>query len=110
MATPAFSALRRHFVDAEIVGVCRPYVAGVVEASPWFDRLTFLDVRGPWSQRWPAVAWSLRRQRPDLTLLLPNSHRSALAPSLAASRRTIGYERLGRGWMLHEALPVARDA
>ena len=38
MATPALRALRRSFPDAEITGLYRPYVAGILEGSPWFDR------------------------------------------------------------------------
>jgi heptosyltransferase-2 len=72
--------------------------------------LVYLDTKGTWVQRWPAVAWALRRWRPDLTLLMPNSHRSALVAWLAGSRRTIGFGRPGRSWMLHEMLSVARDA
>ena len=39
MATPALRALRRHFAGARVVGVLRPYVAGVLEGGDWFDRL-----------------------------------------------------------------------
>ena len=60
MATPALRALRDHFGVAHILGLLKPYVAGVLEGSPWFDGLLHLDKKGPWSQRWPAVAYRLR--------------------------------------------------
>ena len=63
MATPAVRALRDHFAGAHLVNVLRPYIAGVLEGSPWLDELLFLDTRGPWSRRWLAVAARLRRNQ-----------------------------------------------
>ena len=37
MATPALRALRQHFRGARLVGVLKPYVAGVLEGGDWFD-------------------------------------------------------------------------
>src|SRR5438552_7491208 len=91
MATPALRALRQHFAGAHLVGVLRPYVAGVLEGAPWLDSQILLDRRGPWSQRWPAAALRLRRARPDLAVLFPNSFRSAAVARLAGCRRRIGY-------------------
>src|SRR5260370_298335 len=102
MATPAFRALRERYPTAEIIGVCKPYVADVVAGAPWFDRMLFLDRQGPWSRRWPNVAWNLRRERLDLTVLFPNSIRSGLVTWLAGSRRIVGFNRYGRGWLLTE--------
>jgi heptosyltransferase-2 len=109
MATPAVRALREHFAGAHLVGVLKPYVAGMVEGSPWLDELLFLDSPGPWSQRWPAVAAQLRRRRIDLAVLFPNSLRSALAAWLGGCRRRIGYARYGRGLLLTDALAPIRD-
>jgi heptosyltransferase II len=108
MATPAFQALRDRHPSAEIVGVCKPYVADVVAGSPWFDRLVHLDRRGPWTRQWPAVAWQLRR--PDLAVLFSNTLRSALVARLAGSRRRIGFDRHGRGLLLTERLHYRSDA
>ena len=43
MATPAIRAIRERYADARITAVCRPYVAGVLEGSPWIDQHRFLD-------------------------------------------------------------------
>jgi heptosyltransferase-2 len=91
-----------------LTAVLRPYVGGVLEGSPWFDELVFLNSKGPWSQRWPAVAWKLRRHRPDLAVLLPNSFRSALVAWLGGCRRRIGYRRYARGPLLTDALEPVR--
>ncbi len=108
MATPALRALREHFRGATLVGVLKPYVAGVLEGGDWFDRLIAYH-GGPWSQGVAAVAWKLRRQRIDVAVLFPNSFRAALAAWLGGCRRRIGYARYGRSPLLSDALPPLSD-
>ncbi len=110
MATPAVRALRCQFAGARIIGVMRPYVAGVLDGSPWLDGHIFLDTSGPWRARWPSVAWKLRRERIDLAVLFPNSFRTALVAWLARCERRIGFNRQWRRWLLTEALEPVRDA
>ena len=109
MATPALRALRRQFATAHITAICRSYVVGVLEGAPWFERHLFLDRQGPWSNRWPSVAWQLRRANIDLAVLFPNSFRSALAARLGGCKRRIGFHRDGRGWLLTDRLAPIRD-
>jgi heptosyltransferase-2 len=108
MATPALRALRLHFPRAHLVGVLRPYVAGVLEGSPWLDSQLLLDRQGPAANRWPAVAWRLRRQRPQLAVLFPNSFRTALVAWLGGCRRRVGYRRYGRDLLLSDGLDPDR--
>ncbi|MCI0683301.1 MAG: lipopolysaccharide heptosyltransferase II [Gemmataceae bacterium] len=110
MATPALRALRAHYSSARLIGVCRPYVSGVLDGAPWLDERIFLDRGGPRQQRWPAVAWQLRKQQIDLAVLFPNSFRSALVAWLGGCYRIVGFKRHGRGWMLTNRLHAARDA
>lgn len=110
MATPAIRALRQRYADARMIAVCRPYVLGVLEGSPWFDTGVLLDRTGRWSLRWPSVAWQLRKTKIDLAVLFPNSFRSGLAAWLGACKRRIGFQRDGRGWMLTDRLEPIRDA
>src|SRR4051794_15617687 len=93
MATPALRALRRHFTDARMIGVLRPYITGVLQGSPWLDEQIHLNTKGKWSERWLSGAWKLRRQRRDLAVLFPNSFRSALVAWLGGCRERIGYNR-----------------
>jgi heptosyltransferase-2 len=109
MATPALRALRTHFRDANLVGVLKPYVAGVLEGSDWLDE-QILSHGDPRSQSLPAVAWQLRRRRIDLAILFPNSFRSALTAWLGGCRRRLGYALHGRSLLLSDALPPRRDA
>jgi heptosyltransferase-2 len=110
MATPALRALRERFVGAQLIGVLKPYVAGVLEGAPWLDRTLHLDSRGPWRQRWPAVAAALRQQHVDLAVLFPNTFRTALVAWLGGCRRRIGYACYGRGPLLTDRLLPRRDA
>jgi heptosyltransferase-2 len=109
MATPAVRALRAAFPCAELTSVLKPYIAGVLEGSPWAGQSIFLDSRGPLAHRWPAAAWRLRRQRPDLAVLFPNSFRSALVAWLGGCRRRVGFVRYGRGSLLTDGLYPRRD-
>jgi heptosyltransferase II len=119
MATPALRGIRRHFPRAEIVGVLRPYIAGVVEGLDVFDRTLLTDSRrsaGPPGRVGTALAgWDfarrIRAERFDLALLLPNSFRSALWASIAGARERVGFDRNGRGWMLTDPVrPPATSA
>jgi heptosyltransferase II len=99
MATPFLRAIRNHFPKAHIVGVVKPYVAGVLEGGNWFDELLQVAPRFLGSDVL-SLAWQLRRRRIDLALLLPNSVRSALGAWLGSCRRRIGYARQGRSLFL----------
>jgi heptosyltransferase II len=110
MATPAVRSLREQYPDARLLGVVRPYIAGVLEGSSWLDELIFLDRKGPWLQRWPAVAARLRRYHVDLAVIFPNSFRSALVAWLGRCRRRVGYARYARKTLLTEPLQPVCDA
>jgi heptosyltransferase-2 len=109
MATPALRAVRRHYVGAHVVGVVKPYVAGVLEGGDWFDQLLPANASA-WSQSVPAIAWQLRRMKIDEAILFPNSFRSALTAFLGGCRRRVGYVRYGRGPLLTDRLRPIRDA
>jgi heptosyltransferase-2 len=110
MATPAIRALRHRFSGARFLAVCRPYVTGVLEGSPWFDARLFLERHGPWAHRWPRVAWHLRRWKIDVAVLFPNSIHSALVAWLGRCKRRIGFDRGGRGWLLTAACTPQRKS
>jgi heptosyltransferase-2 len=109
MATPALRALRRHFRDARLSAVAKPYVAGVLEGGDWFDELIPAGAGGL-AQGVAATAWKLRRRKIDLAVLLPNSFRTALLARLGGCRRRIGFALHGRRLLLTEALEPPRDA
>lgn len=109
MATPAVQAVRDAFPTADLVAVCRPYVADVLGGNPWFREVIFADKRGPRSRRLFAVAAKLREKSPDSAVLFPNSFRSALLARLAGCRKIIGFARYGRGPLLTNRLDAKTD-
>jgi heptosyltransferase-2 len=108
MATPALRALRDHYRDARIVGVLKPYVAGVLEGSDFLDGV--VPCGGGWSQGIVGSAWKLRKLKIDHAVLFSNSFRTALIAWLGGCRRRVGYARYGRSTLLTHALPPIRDA
>jgi heptosyltransferase-2 len=108
MATPAIHALRRRYPDARLIAVLKPYVAGILDGTEWFDDLIYFDKCGGPGRGTLAVARQLLAADVDIGVLLTNTFRSGLAAWMGRCRRRIGYARRGRGWMLTDALDPAR--
>jgi heptosyltransferase-2 len=94
MATPTFDCIRQNFPAARIIGLIRNYPRKVVEDAPWFDNLIEIDDQTIGGI--VELAYQLRRLKPDLALILPNSFRSVLMARLGGVRRIYGYRRNGR--------------
>ena len=79
MATPLLRALTSHFGSrARITGVMRPVVADTLDSTGWLDAHVFYDRHGRNADHhFGAAARALRRDRPDIALVLPNSLSSA---------------------------------
>jgi heptosyltransferase-2 len=105
MATPTLRAIRRHFLDEEIVGVMRPYVADVLAGLHSIDRAILFDPRGkdPANRGWQVIK-RLRQERFRMAILLPNSFRTGLMASLSGARRRVGFRRDMRGWLLTDGV------
>jgi lipopolysaccharide heptosyltransferase II len=108
MATPAIRAIWESFRPAELVAVCKPYVADVLAGAPWFGEVILSDKRGA-SQRFFAVARRLRGRRVDAAILFPNSFRTALLARVGGCRRVIGFARYGRSLLLNDRLKPKTD-
>jgi len=110
MSLPALRALRARFPDAHITVLAKPWVASLYEAERSLDRIIPLEgASGPrdWGRKWH-LGTTLRRERFDLAILLPNSFESAAIVWLSRARRRIGYARDGRSSLLTDAVPVPR--
>lgn len=109
MATPGLRALRALFPDARIHLHLRESQEPLLHGSPFVDEL--LPVRsyhgGPGA--WLREARALRAARYDLGLCLPDSFSSALLMRLAGVRHVVGYDRGGRGLLLHRRVPPPRS-
>lgn len=110
MATPTFRALREHFDEARISLVVRSNVAPVLDGAPWFDQVIKFDRRSATrGERTLGLCAHLRREKPDVAILLPNSVRSALMAWTGGCRRRVGFDRGDRGLLLTDRLTPARD-
>ena len=94
MATPTFDCIRQNLPQARLIGLIRRYARGVIEDGPWFDDI--IEINDKTTGGIIKLALQLRRLKPELALILPNSFRSALIARLAGARRIYGYRRNGR--------------
>lgn len=107
MATPVFECLRANFPDAEITALVRPYARGIIDHSPWFDRIVDCDDKSIAGLRRVRAAFAGRR--PDAGLLLTNTTHSFLTLKLAGIRKVYGYQRNLRRFFLTGGPEPARD-
>lgn len=110
MATPAIRAMHEHDPAAELIAVCKPYVADVIAGSPWIQHVILHDKNGTGDVRFWSAARSLRRLQPDAALLFPNSFRTALLARAGGCRRVIGFARYARGFLLSQRLTAKVDS
>ena len=110
MATPAIRALAVANPCAEIIAVCKPYVAETLAGAPWFQGTIFYDQRGSPERRFWRIVQQFREKQFDTAILFPNSLRSALVAKLGGCKRIIGYARYARDFFLTDRLYHERDS
>ena len=98
MATPTFGCLRESFPQSRVIGLIRRYARGVVEDGPWFDDI--IEQNDKTARGFFDLIYQLRRLKPDLAVVLPNSFRSAIIARLGGARRIYGYRRNGRSILM----------
>ena len=106
ISLPAIRAVGERYPEAEICVLARRWVAAVYEGEPSIHRILLLQGKAgfrDFGAKW-AMAQSLRLEKFDLAIALPNSFESALLLWLAGIRRRIGYARDGRSWLLTDAV------
>ena len=98
MATPALDCLRQNYPDAELIGVIRNYVRGVVEDGPWFDQIIGCDDKT--TRGFCKLVQTIRSLNPDVAIVLPSSMRSALTVWFGGVKKIYGYRRNTRSLLL----------
>jgi len=98
MATPAFDCFRDNFPHAKIVAVLKKSARGIVKDGPWFDG--FIDCQDKSLGGFWSTVGQMRKYRPDVAVLLPNSSRSVLTARFGGARKIYGYWRNLRGAFL----------
>jgi heptosyltransferase-2 len=105
MTTPALQRLREHFPQAHIALFTHEKLGDLWPRHPSLNEvLTFAPGEALWS-----VAGRLRAGEYDLSLVLPNSPRSAMEPWLARIPQRVGYARPWRNWFLTQTVPLRRE-
>ena len=108
--TPAVTAIRDAFPDAEITYLVEPAAAAVVQGHPGIDVVRVVPhVRG-WRRLAAdfALARELRRARFDLVVDFHGGPRASLLTWATGAPRRVGYAVKGRSWMYTDV--VARPA
>lgn len=109
MATPMLRAVRRHFAEARLIGIMRPYLADVLSGTHFLDEQWYFNPRAkqPELKHW-AIVKRMRREGIDIALLLPNTLRTAVISRLGGAHERVGYSRYGRGPLLTTKVESAR--
>lgn len=110
MATPMLRGLRRHLVGGtRITGVLRPAARELLAGSDWFDDTILYDRHsGVREMGFAAVVGHLRRDRPDVALVVPNSLSSASLAFAGGAGRRIGLAMHYRRWLLTDPVEPPR--
>jgi len=112
MATPALRALRRGRPDAEVTGVVRAALAGVLRGAPWLDRIVAHDIYkkpGKLAQFGARLRVARELRGTDVVVVLPNSFASSLLAFATGARTRVGYARRARGFLFTDAAPAPRS-
>ena len=111
MSVPAVYSLREKFPFAAITIIGLPHISELFYESPYVDEIRVYKKNPPslpfikvGMGGLAAAGFSLRSEKFDMALLLPNSFRSALLVRLAGIPLRCGYNRDGRGLLL--TIPV----
>jgi len=108
MTTPALSALRACYPEAEIVMLANPLVAELFRVHPAIDRVMVYDRKGRHKGvgGFLTMANELRREKFDLAVLLQNAIEAALLAFVARIPCRAGYTTDGRRLLLNAPVTV----
>jgi len=109
MATPVLQAVYDRFPGAQVHLLTHRHIQSLLEGSPWAGYVHFWPPRNKTPEAKQAnktLIKTLREQKFDLAIMLPNSLRSAWLCWRSGARRRLGFNRDGRRILLTDALPV----
>jgi lipopolysaccharide heptosyltransferase II len=110
MATPTLRALRRHFPQATITGIARPYLLPLLAGTDWLSQTIAWEHHGRgWIGRTWKLVRQLRRERLDAVVVLRNSGFAAGIARLSRARQVVGYARRASRLFLTTALAAPRE-
>ncbi|MBN2097656.1 MAG: lipopolysaccharide heptosyltransferase II [Candidatus Omnitrophica bacterium] len=105
LSTPVLKALRKNFPRSRISVLVRPYARDVVLGNPYLDELIIYDKYGRQKSLLGSIrfAWSLRKKKFDLALVLHPTNRMHWITYLAGIKKRIGFNRK-MGFLLTDKL------
>lgn len=107
MATPTLKALSRSLPNgSRMIGVMQPGISEVLRGNGYFNDEIIFHKRQLRERL--KLAFRLRAARPTTVVLLTNSWWTAVVARLSGARRTVGYARDGRGWLLTDSVPALK--
>lgn len=109
--TPAVTAIRDAFPDAEITYLVEPSAAAIVEGHPGVDVVKVVPHLRGWRRiaADAALARELRRTRFDLVVDFHGGPRASLLTWATGAPRRVGYAITGRSWMYTEVVDRPAD-
>ena len=108
MATPVYDCFRENFPDAEVFACVRKYARGIIEDGPWFDGIIACNDKDFYG--FFQTVRAIRKVKPDMAVLLPNSTRSFLTAKFGGAGSIYGYKRnLRKFFMSGGPVPVVQD-
>jgi lipopolysaccharide heptosyltransferase II len=109
MTLPALKALREKFSRTNISLLVKPWVSAVFENNPHIDQIIlYSDLhKGVFGKI--KLSKTLRREHFCSAILFQNAFDAAIIAFLAGIKNRIGYNRDGRGFLLTNAVSVARE-
>lgn len=110
MSTPALRALH-NFIGprGQLIGIMKPYVAEVLEGTPWLDDRIWFDRKSPDKQlHGSSLVRRLKKLQLDAVIIMTNSLRTAYYAWQSEVPCRVGYARYGRGPLLTDRLHPPR--
>ncbi|MEO5821538.1 MAG: glycosyltransferase family 9 protein [Vicinamibacteraceae bacterium] len=109
--TPAVTAIRDAFPEAEITYLVEPAAAGIVRGHPGIDVVRVVPHLRGWRRIVAdlALARELRRARFDLVVDFHGGPRASFLTWATGAPRRVGYAVKGRSWMYTEVVPRPAD-
>jgi lipopolysaccharide heptosyltransferase II len=109
--TPAVTAIREAFPDADLTYLVEPSAAAVVAGHPGVDVVTVVPHLRGWRRLAAdlALARRLRRARYDLVVDFHGGPRASFLTWATGAPRRVGYAVTGRSWMYTDVVPRPAD-
>ncbi len=109
-AIPTIQALRQHYPQSRITVVVRAPSNEFLLNHPDIDSVIRIPFKKNELFASLRFAWTLRKYRFDLGIVLPNSLRSAILTYIAKPKIRIGYNTDGRSTWLTDPIPALMDS